>query len=88
MEFINLTEPQEINDFKTYIKAYPHAVVKINTLSKSIQYVLTTKQSITIPKEDKYDKLIFGKNQEEEIVNISYKNQKCIFIIKMVVKYT
>lgn len=73
MEFIELTSNDEITDFKSYIKQYPEAVSKVHTVQNKTHYVLKTEQVIMLPQESKYDKLIFGKDQTEEIVNISYQ---------------
>lgn len=71
-----LDTKEDIADFNEHVQKYPDIVVRQEVIKNQRYFYLKTKQTIIIPEEAKYDKLIFGKNQEEEIVNISYKDSK------------
>lgn len=75
MERLSLTQDLDIKDFNTYIGKFPGVVLKVESRPGIKEYHLATDQIIEIPhvQAAKYDKLIFGKNQEEGIVNVSYK---------------
>lgn len=75
MERLSLTQELDIKDFNTYVGKFPGVVLKIESKPGIKEYHLATDQIIEVPYVEafKYDKLIFGKNQEEGIVNVSYK---------------
>lgn len=76
MEYLKLNDKEEINQFINYITNYPEVVISNKDDGTIRTYNLTTNQVVSIPIELKYDKLIFGKNQTENIVNVSFKDDK------------
>jgi DNA polymerase elongation subunit (family B) len=72
METIKLQNKDEINQFYTFLNENPDVVIA----HEGRKYILNTDQIIELP-ENKYEnKLVFGKDLTEEIVNISFKNNK------------
>lgn len=72
METIKLQNKEEVNQFYTFLNENPDVVIA----NEGRRYILNTDQIIELP-ENKYEnKLVFGKDLTEEIVNISFKNNK------------
>jgi DNA polymerase I len=76
METIRLQTKEEILQFQEYIHANPSALIKEEHITGYVRKYLANDQIVELP-ENKYGNvLVFGKDNTEEITNVSYKAGK------------